>query len=112
MNLLTEIFDMKDYNNLFELRASLDKLEVECGMAEWSTLERAIYSFISNHKNANINLITKTQYFSNISLSTITRTVNNLQNSGLISRTQSENDRRVVYLSTCVITNNTIKTYD
>jgi len=109
MNLLTEIFDMKDYNNLFELRASLDKLEEECGMAEWSTLERAIYSFIAGHKNSNINLITKTQYFSKISLSTIKRSVNNLQNSGLINRTQSEKDRRVVYLSTC---NNTIKTYD
>ncbi|TEU28544.1 MAG: hypothetical protein E3I13_00095 [Gammaproteobacteria bacterium] len=84
---------------LFELRESLDKYERELGFDQLSEVERAVLEFIMHQKDATITLVTKNQYFSRYSLSTIKRAVGVLLSNDIITATQSSADRRAMILT-------------
>ena len=90
---------MKALDKLFELRRSLDAYEREMGFDDLSEVEKAVLEFIMHTDNANITAITKDQYFSKYSLSTIKRAVGVLLEQDIISATQSSADKRAMVLS-------------
>jgi len=90
---------MSALNKLFELRESLDAYERDLGFDQLSDIEKAVLEFVINKKDANITSITKNQYFSKYSLSTIKRAVGVLLANELISSKQSLSDRRAMILS-------------
>lgn len=90
---------MSALNKLFELRESLDAYERDLGFDQLSDIEKAVLEFVINKKDANITSITKNQYFSKYSLSTIKRAVGVLLANELISAKQSLSDRRAMILS-------------
>ena len=86
-------------NRLFQLRKALDECEKEYGLSSFSEVERAVFSFITSHSNTTITSIKNDPYFSRYSLSTIKRAVLFLTSEGIISSTQSSNDKREVLLT-------------
>ena len=89
----------KALSQLFELRQALDTCEKDAGLDHLSEVERAVLSFITSNKNANITSITKHPYFAKYSLSTIKRAVLALQNDGFIKSQRSETDAREMHLT-------------
>ena len=86
-------------SKLFELRQTLDACEKDIGMDHLSEVERAVFSFITSHKNVTITSIKKHPYFNKYSLSTIKRAVLYLLNDGLIKSQKSKNDAREMHLT-------------
>jgi len=84
---------------LFQLRTALDDCEKELGLSSFSEVERAVFSFITSNSHATITSIKNDPYFSRYSLSTIKRAVLFLTSEGIISSTQSSNDKREVLLT-------------
>ena len=84
---------------LFQLRKALDECEKEFGLAEYSEVERAVFSFVTSNINATITSIKKNSYFSKYSLSTIKRAVLFLTSRGLIRAEQSSEDKREMILT-------------
>lgn len=90
---------MSVLKKLFELRESLDNYERELGFDQLSEVEKAVLEFIMHQKDATITAITKNQYFSKYSLSTIKRAVGVLLSNDIITATQSSVDRRAMILT-------------
>lgn len=90
---------MSTLNKLFELRASLDNYERELGFDQLSEVEKSVLEFISHQKDATITAVTKNQYFSKYSLSTIKRAVGVLLANDIISASQSDVDKRSMILT-------------
>ena len=90
---------MSKLKKLFELRESLDTYERELGLGQLSEVERSVLEFVMHQKDATITAITKNQYFSKYSLSTIKRAVGVLLSNEIISADQSQSDRRAMILS-------------
>ena len=84
---------------LFELRRSLDEYEREMGFDQLSEVEKSVLEFVMHRNDANITAITKDQYFSKYSLSTIKRAVGVLLSENIITATQSKADKRAMVLS-------------
>ena len=84
---------------LFELRQALDAFEKDVGLNHLSEVERAVFSYITSHKNVTITSITKHPYFAKYSLSTIKRAVLYLQHKGLIKSQKSKTDGREMHLT-------------
>ena len=89
----------KALSQLFELRQALDTCEKDAGLDHLSEVERAVFSFITSHKNITITSITKHPYFNKYSLSTIKRAVLCLLNDGLIKSQKSKTDAREMHLT-------------
>ena len=89
----------KALSKLFELRQALDAFEKDVGLNHLSEAERAVFSFITSHKNVTITSIKKHPYFNKYSLSTIKRAVLYLQNDGLIRSQKSRTDAREMHLT-------------
>ena len=89
----------KALSNLFKLRQALDACEKDIGLDHLSEVERAVFSFITSHKNVTITSIKKHPYFNKYSISTIKRAVRALQNDGLIKSQRSKADARVMHLT-------------
>jgi len=85
---------MSTLKKLFELRESLDTYERELGIDQLSEVEKAVLEFVMHKKDATITAITKNQYFTKYSLSTIKRAVGVLLSNDIISANQSNADRR------------------
>ena len=85
-------------SKLFELRQALDVFEKDVGLNHLSEVERAVFSFITSHKNATITSIKKHPYFNKYSLSTIKRAVLYLLNDDLIKSQKSKTDAREMNL--------------
>ncbi|MDC9727349.1 MAG: hypothetical protein PSN35_05910 [Candidatus Thioglobus sp.] len=90
---------MKALEKLFELRRSLDNYERDMGFDSLSEVEKSVLEFIMHTKDANITAITKDQYFSKYSLSTIKRAVGVLLSEKIINATQSSADKRAMILT-------------
>lgn len=90
---------MGSLKKLFELRESLDTYERELGLGQLSEVEKSVLEFVMHQKDATITAITKNQYFSKYSLSTIKRAVGVLLSNEIISANQSQSDRRAMILS-------------
>lgn len=90
---------MSVLKKLFELRESLDNYERELGFDQLSEVEKSVLEFIMHEKDATITAITKNQYFSKYSLSTIKRAVGVLLSNDIIIATQSTVDRRAMILT-------------
>jgi DNA-binding MarR family transcriptional regulator len=90
---------MKALKKLFELRRSLDSYEREMGFDKLSEVEKAVLEFVMHSEDANITRITKDEYFSKYSLSTIKRAVGVLLSEKIITATQSSVDKRSMILS-------------
>ncbi|SMN16035.1 hypothetical protein CRYPA_1966 [uncultured Candidatus Thioglobus sp.] len=90
---------MKALEKLFELRRSLDTYEREMGFDKFSEVEKSVLEYVIHSKDANITAITKDQYFSKYSLSTIKRTVGVLLTESIITATQSSADKRAMILT-------------
>jgi DNA-binding MarR family transcriptional regulator len=90
---------MKALEKLFELRRSLDTYERDMGFGQLSEVEKSVLEFIMHTKDANITAITKDQYFTKYSLSTIKRAVGILLSEDIISAKQSNVDRRAMILA-------------
>ena len=84
---------------LFELRQALDAFEKDVGLNHLSEVERAVFAFITSHKNVTITSIKKHPYFNKYSLSTIKRAVLYLQHHGLIKSQKSKTDARKIHLT-------------
>ena len=84
---------------LFELRESLDNYERELGFDQFSEVEKAVLEFVIHQKDVTITTVTKNQYFSKFSLSTIKRAVGVLLADDVISANQSKHDRRSMILT-------------
>ncbi len=89
---------MKALEKLFELRRSLDTYEREMGFDQLSEVEKSVLEFVMHSKDANITKITKDQYFTKYSLSTIKRAVGVLLTEDIITATQSNVDKRAMVL--------------
>ena len=89
----------KVVSRLFQLRKALDECEKEFGLAEYSEVEKAVFSYISSSANATITSIKNDPYFSKYSLSTIKRAVLFLTSNNIVTASQSEIDRREMILS-------------
>jgi len=90
---------MSTLNKLFELRTSLDNYERELGFDQLSEIEKSVLEFVSHQKDATITAVTKNQYFSKYSLSTIKRAVGVLLANDIISASQSDVDKRSMILT-------------
>ena len=89
----------KAVGRLFQLRKALDECEKEFGLAEYSEVEKAVFSYISSSANATITSIKNDPYFSKYSLSTIKRAVLFLTSNGIVIASQSDIDKREMILS-------------
>jgi hypothetical protein len=89
---------MKVLAKLFELRRSLDAYEREMGFDQLSEVEKSVLEFVMHSKDVNIAKITKDQYFTKYSLSTIKRAVGVLLTEDIITATQSNVDKRAMVL--------------
>ncbi len=89
---------MKVLAKLFELRRSLDAYEREMGFDQLSEVEKSVLEFVMHSKDVNITKITKDQYFTKYSLSTIKRAVGVLLTEDIITATQSNVDKRAMVL--------------
>jgi len=89
----------KAVSRLFQLRKALDECEKEFGLAEYSEVEKAVFSYISSSANATITSIKNDPYFSKYSLSTIKRAVLFLTSNGIVIASQSDIDKREMILS-------------
>ena len=89
----------KAVSRLFQLRKALDECEKEFGLAEYSEVEKAVFSFISSNSNATITSIKNDPYFSKYSLSTIKRAVLFLTSNNIVRADQSSVDKREMILS-------------
>ncbi len=89
---------MKALEKLFELRRSLDAYEREMGFDQLSEVEKSVLEFVMHSKDVNITKITKDQYFTKYSLSTIKRAVGVLLTEDIITATQSNVDKRAMVL--------------
>ncbi len=89
---------MKALEKLFELRRSLDTYEREMGFDQLSEVEKSVLEFVMHSKDVNITKITKDQYFTKYSLSTIKRAVGVLLTEDIITATQSNVDKRAMVL--------------
>ncbi|MCS5589074.1 MAG: hypothetical protein NZ824_03795 [Candidatus Thioglobus sp.] len=94
--------DMGALNKLFELREALHEQELALGIESFSEIERSILEFVGNQKRTTISDILKHPYFSKISLSTVNRVVAKLQSMNAIKSEQAVDDRRKMYLSSCM----------
>jgi DNA-binding MarR family transcriptional regulator len=90
---------MNTLRKLFELRESLDTYEREMGFDELSEVEKSVLEFVMHKRDATITAITKNQYFSKYSLSTIKRAVGVLLSNEIITANQSNSDRRSMILT-------------
>lgn len=88
----------KAVSRLFQLRKALDECEKDFGLASYSEVERAVFSYISSNANATITSIKNDPYFSKYSLSTIKRAVLFLTSNGVIMAEQSSVDKREMIL--------------
>jgi len=84
---------------LFQLRLTLNECEKDIGIDHLSEVERAVFSFITSHKNVTITSIKKHPYFNRYSLSTIKRAVLYLQHHGLIKSQKSKTDASKIHLT-------------
>lgn len=84
---------------LFELRKSLDAYEREMGFDQLSEVEKSVLEFVIHQKDVTITAVTKNQYFSRYSLSTIKRAVGVLLTNNIITANQSKFDRRSMILT-------------
>ncbi len=89
---------MKTLEKLFKLRQSLDTYEREMGFDQLSEVEKSVLAFVVHSKDANITKITKDQYFTKYSLSTIKRAVGVLITENILTATQSNVDKRAMVL--------------
>ena len=89
----------KALSKLFQLRQALDTCEKDIGLDHLSEVERAVFSFITSHKNVTITSIKKHPYFDKYSLSTIKRAVLYLQHHGFIKSKKSKTDAREMHLT-------------
>ena len=92
----------KALSKLFELRQALDACEKDIGLDHLSEVERAVFSYITSHKNVTITSITKHPYFAKYSLSTIKRAVLYLLNHGFIKSKKSTTDAREMHLTNSI----------
>jgi hypothetical protein len=85
-------------NRLFQLRKALDQCEKDFGLATFSEIERAVFSYITSNNNVTITAIKNDPYFSKYSLSTIKRAVLFLTSNDIVKAVQSSVDKREVIL--------------
>jgi hypothetical protein len=85
-------------NRLFQLRKVLDQCEKDFGLAAYSEIERAVFSYITSNNNVTITAIKNDPYFSKYSLSTIKRAVLFLTSNDIVKAVQSSVDKREVIL--------------
>lgn len=90
---------MGTLSKLFELRESLDSYERELGFDQLSEVEKSVLEFVMHQRDSTITAITKNQYFSKYSLSTVKRAVGFLLANNIISANQSNVDRRAMILT-------------
>ncbi len=93
---------MDPLQKLFKLREALYEQEKLLGVHAYSEIERSVLEFIINKKQTTISTIMNHAYFSKYSLSTINRVVAKLQLEGAIKSKQATDDRRKMYLSSCI----------
>ncbi len=93
---------MEPLERLFKLREALFEYELELGISDYSEIERSVLEFIVEQKQTTISKILKHSYFAKYSLSTLNRVVAKLLSNGIIKQQQSEQDKRVMYLSFCL----------
>ena len=89
----------KAVSRLFQLRKALDECEKELGLAGYSEVEKAVFSYISSNTNATITSIKNDPYFSKYSLSTIKRAVLFLTSNAVVKAEQSNFDKREMILT-------------
>jgi len=89
----------KAVSRLFQLRRALDECEREFGLAGYSEVEKAVFSYISSNTNATITSIKNDPYFSKYSLSTIKRAVLFLTSNKVVKAEQSSLDKREMILT-------------
>ena len=89
----------KAVSRLFQLRRALDDCEREFGLAGYSEVEKAVFSYISSNTNATITSIKNDPYFSKYSLSTIKRAVLFLTLNKVVKAEQSSLDKREMILT-------------
>ena len=89
----------KAVSRLFQLRKALDECEKEFGLAGYSEVEKAVFSYISSNANATITSIKNYPYFSKYSLSTIKRAVLFLTSNEVVKAEQSTFDKREMILT-------------
>ena len=85
-------------NKLFQLRKALDQCEKDFGLATFSEIERAVFSYITSNNNVTITAIKNDPYFSKYSLSTIKRAVLFLTSNDIVKAVQSSVDKREMIL--------------
>ena len=85
-------------NRLFQLRKALDQCEQDFGLAAYSEIEKAVFSYITSNNNVTITAIKNDPYFSKYSLSTIKRAVLFLTSNDIVKAVQSSVDKREVIL--------------
>ena len=89
----------KAVSRLFQLRKALYECEEEFGLAGYSEVEKAVFSYISSNANATITSIKNDPYFNKYSLSTIKRAVLFLTSNEIIKAEQSTLDKREMILT-------------
>ena len=89
----------KAVSRLFQLRRALDECEREFGLAGYSEVEKAVFSYISSNAIATITSIKNDPYFSKYSLSTIKRAVLFLTSNEIVKAEQSSLDKREMILT-------------
>ena len=89
----------KAVSRLFQLRKALYECEKEFGLASYSEVEKAVFSYISSNANATITSIKNDPYFNKYSLSTIKRAVLFLTSNEIVKAEQSTLDKREMILT-------------
>ncbi len=89
----------KAVSRLFQLRKALYECEKEFGLAGYSEVEKAVFSYISSNTNATITSIKNDPYFNKYSLSTIKRAVLFLTSNEIVKAEQSTLGKREMILT-------------